>query len=236
MIGIIRMLIADNLRKSYGKIEYLKGVSLNVQEGSCLAIVGENGAGKTTLLKILATASKPDSGSLVINGADAIAHPKSARKILGFVPQGIALMSELSVRDNLYYWMKKNESQTYDRVIDLIDLKDAEKKRVNKLSGGMARRLNIGASLVLNPKLLIMDEPLAGVDVANRRKLAQSFLRMKQAGITLIFTSHYLEELHILADSLLALKDGKCTYYGGLDFERDPNTGSLSSAISYYTS
>ncbi len=230
------MLAAENLRKSYGKIEYLKGVSLNVPQGSCLAIVGENGAGKTTLLKILATASKPSSGSLTIGGVDAIAHPKSARKILGYVPQGIALMSELSVRDNLYYWMKTKDKQTYERVIDLIDLKDAEKKKVKKLSGGMKRRFNIGASLVLSPKLLIMDEPLAGVDVSNRRKLAQSFLRMKQEGITLIFTSHYLEELHVLADRLLALREGACTYYGGLEFDGDQNVGSLSSAINYYTS
>lgn len=230
------MLVADKLRKSYGKIEYLKGVSLNVAQGSCLAIVGENGAGKTTLLNILATASKPSSGSLTIDGVDAIAHPKSARKILGFVPQGIALMSELSVADNLYYWMSTKDKQTYDRVIDLIDLKCVEKKKVKKLSGGMKRRLNIGASLVLHPKLLIMDEPLAGVDISNRRKLAQSFLRMKQEGITLIFTSHYLEELHVLADNLLALREGACTYYGGLDFDGDQNAGSLSSAISYYTS
>lgn len=230
------MLVAKGLRKSYGKIEYLKGVSLNVPQGSCLAIVGENGAGKTTLLKILATASKPSSGSLTVGGVNAIAHPKSARKILGYVPQGIALMNELSVKDNLYYWMKTKDQQVYDRVINLIDLRGAEKKKVKKLSGGMKRRLNIGASLVLSPKLLIMDEPLAGVDVANRRKLAQSFLRMKQDGITLIFTSHYLEELHVLADHLLALRDGECTYYGDLDSAKESHTGSLSSAISYYTS
>ncbi|MBT3319335.1 MAG: ABC transporter ATP-binding protein [Clostridia bacterium] len=230
------MLVAQGLRKSYGKIEYLKGVSLDVPQGSCLAIVGENGAGKTTLLKILATASKPDSGSLFVGGVDAIAHPKSARKILGYVPQGIALMQELTVKDNLYYWMKTKDKKVYERVLDLIDLKGAEKKKVKKLSGGMKRRLNIGASLVLSPRLLIMDEPLAGVDVANRRKLAQSFSRMKQEGITLIFTSHYLEELHVLADCLLALRDGQCSYYGDLNFAEDAHAGSLSSAISYYTS
>ena len=230
------MLVADNIRKSYGKIEYLKGIDLSVAQGSCLAIVGENGAGKTTLLKILATASKPNSGSLHIGGVDAIAHPKSARKILGFVPQGIALINELSVKDNLYYWMKTKDQQIYDRVIDLIDLRDVQKRKVKKLSGGMKRRLNIGTSLVLEPTLLIMDEPLAGIDVTNRRKLAQSFLRMKRGGITLIFTSHYLEELCELADNLLALRDGKCTYNGNLDFAGDKNADSLSSAISYYTS
>lgn len=230
------MLDANNLKKSYGKIEYLKGVSLSVPKGGCLAIVGENGAGKTTLLKILATASRPDSGSLTIDSSDAIANPKYARKLIGFVPQGIALMQELSVKDNLYYWMKTKDEHIYNNVIDIIDLKNVQKKKVKKLSGGMKRRLNIGACLVLSPKLLIMDEPLVGIDVANRRKLVASFSRLKQNGTTLIFTSHYIEDLHTLADDLLTLRDGQCTYYGSLDFTSNENASSLSSAISYYTS
>ena len=230
------MLVAENLHKSYSKQEYLKGVSLSVQKGSCLAVVGENGAGKTTLLKILATAMRPDSGSLFINGADALKNPGLARKLIGYVPQGIALMPELSVKDNLYYWMKTKDEKIYNEVLELIDLKHAEKKKVRKLSGGMQRRLNIGASLVLGPQLLIMDEPLAGVDIANRNKLLDSFINMKQSGMTIIFTSHYHEGLVSLADNMLALRDGKCTYYGGLDFSADENAGGLLSAISYYTS
>ena len=221
------MLQAHNLRKSYGKTEYLKGVSLSVEEGSCLAVVGENGAGKTTLLKIIATASRPDSGSLTIKGTDAIRFPGHVRKVIGYVPQGIALMPELSVKDNLYYWMDKKDEGIYNDVLRLIDLAHVQKKKVKKLSGGMQRRLNIGASLVLRPQLLIMDEPLAGVDVENRAKLLESFLKMKQSGITIIFTSHYLDGLGSLADNLLALRDGECTYYGGLDFSGNENADSL---------
>ncbi len=230
------MLTAQNLRKSYGKIEYLKGVSLGVDEGSCLAVVGENGAGKTTLLKIIATASRPDSGSLSIAGIDALKYPGHVRKYIGYVPQGIALMPELCVKDNLYYWMDKKDESIYNEVIELIDLAHVQKKKVKKLSGGMQRRLNIGASLVLRPKLLIMDEPLAGVDVENRAKMLESFKRMKQSGITIIFTSHYLDGLGSLADNMLALRDGECTYYGSLDFSGNENADSLPMAIRYYTS
>jgi ABC-2 type transport system ATP-binding protein len=228
------VVIADKLTKSYGKTQYLKGVSLHVNKGSALAVAGENGAGKTTLLKILATASAPDSGTLVIGGIDALGEPARARELIGYVPQGIALMQELSVRDNLRYWMKKQDEAVYEWALNLIDLKDVERRRVSRLSGGMQRRLNIGASLVLRPSLLILDEPLAGVDIANRRRIIEALGAMKRAGVTIIFTSHYLEEMQLLADELIALRDGAVTYYGGMEFS-DGRIQSLSDAIRHYT-
>lgn len=230
------MIVASGLKKSYGKTTYLNGVDLNVAQGSALAVVGENGAGKTTLLKILATASKPDAGTMMIGGIDAIGSPGSAREIIGYVPQGIALMQELTVRDNLKYWMKTHDEGIYQQTLDMISLKDVERKKVKTLSGGMKRRLNIGASLVLTPRLLILDEPLAGVDIANRRKIISALLHMKQKGMTIVFTSHYIEEMHMLADSLIALKDGRCAYYGSADFTGSDQFQSLSEAIRYYTS
>lgn len=229
------MVIAKNLCKSYGKVPYLKDVSLHVKKGCALAVAGENGAGKTTLLKILSTASEPDGGTLLIDGIDALANPAGARERIGYVPQGIALMQELSVKDNLYYWMKFKDKRVYERTLDIIGLKDAETKKVSKLSGGMQRRLNIGASLVLCPALLILDEPLAGVDIANRRRIIQSLCALKKSGMTIIFTSHYIEEMHMLADELIALKDGVPTYYGGIDFSGGGDIRSLADAISHYT-
>lgn len=228
------MVFADNLVKSYGKAQYLTGVSLRVRRASALAVVGENGAGKTTLLKILATASHPDSGSLVIGGIDALRDPARARELIGYVPQGIALMQELSVRDNLRYWMKTQDDALYSWALNLIDLKEVEKRRVSRLSGGMQRRLNIGASLVLRPSLLILDEPLAGVDIANRRRIIDALISLKRSGMTIIFTSHYLEEMQLLADELIALRGGAVTYYGGMEFS-DGQIGSLSDAIRHYT-
>lgn len=227
------MVIADGLTKSYGRTAYLSGVSLNVKKGSALAVAGENGAGKTTLLKILATASRPDSGTLLIDGIDACAFPARARERLGFVPQGIALMQELTVKDNLYYWMKTKDESVYRRTLGITGLEGMERKKVSKLSGGMKRRLNIAASLVLCPSLLILDEPLAGVDIASRRKIIENLCDLKAQGVTIIFTSHYIEEMSMLADELIALRAGRATYYGGMDFLGGIN--SLSEAIRYYT-
>ncbi len=229
------MVTADNLSKSYGKTAYLCGISLDVKKGSALAVAGENGAGKTTLLKLLATASRPDSGSLFIGGIDAIKEPARARESIGFVPQGIALMQELSVKDNLYYWMKTKDESVYRNTLEIIGLEGAEKKKVSKLSGGMKRRLNIGASLVLRPSLLILDEPLAGVDIANRRRLIKSLCELKAQGVTIIFTSHYIEEMNMLADELIALRGGRATYYGSIDFSGRADVKSLSEAIAFYT-
>lgn len=229
------MIVACGIKKSFGKTTYLSQINLNVTKGNALAIVGENGAGKTTLLKILATVSRPDSGTLMIDGIDAISNTSTIRETIGYVPQGIALMEELSVKDNLTYWMKSYNKQVYDETLKIIGLEDVEHKRVRTLSGGMKRRLNIGASLILKPKVLILDEPLAGVDIANRRKIINSLNLLKKKGTTIIFTSHYIEEMYMLADKMIALRDGKCTYYGTIDWTNTEKFGSLSDAILYYT-
>ena len=211
------MLSAGSLYKSYGKTICLKGISLDVKKGSALAVAGENGAGKTTLLRILATAIRPDSGTLLIDGIDAIKSPAAAREKIGYVPQGIALMEELSVRDNLQYWMKQKDAARYEKTLDIIGLKEAERKKAGRLSGGMQRRLNIGASLVLSPSLLILDEPLAGVDGANRRRIIDTLLDMKRRGTAIVFTSHDTEEIRMLADDFLTLRDGQITGRGAVD-------------------
>ena len=198
-----------------------------------LAVVGENGAGKTTLLKILATASKPDAGELVIGGVDALKNPAAARALIGYVPQGIALMQELTVRDNLRYWMKPGDEAVYRWTLDVIGLAGVERKKVSRLSGGMQRRLNIGASLVTRPRVLILDEPLAGVDAENRTRIMAVLQQLKEAGAAIIFTSHYTDELALLADSMLALKKGIVTFDGGVDFPQE--SGGLPGAIRRYT-
>ncbi len=227
------MIDAKGLKKAYEKKVYLNSVSFTLRRGRALAVAGENGAGKTTLLKILATAAMPDEGSLFINGIDALGETARAREIIGYVPQSIALMQELSVKDNLYYWMKRKDEVICKAVIDLIGLKDVQKKRVSKLSGGMQRRLNLGAALVLRAPLLILDEPLAGVDAPNRRRIIAGLNDIKKNGVAIVFVSHDLEEIQMLADELLVLRDGAVSYHGGLDFAE--SIGSLAEAICRFT-
>lgn len=233
--GLLKLLTAKNISKSYGKVTYLQGINIEVKKGRALAVAGENGAGKTTLLKILATASAPDSGSLIIDGIDAIKFPAAAREKIGYVPQGAALMQELSVKDNLYYWMKAKDEAVYKKTLNIIGLEGMERKKVAKLSGGMKARLNIGASLVLCPSLLILDEPLAGIDIANRRRIISYLSELKKSGVTIIFTSHYIDEMNILADELIALRNGTPAYYGSIDFSNNSEVKTLAEAIKFYT-
>jgi len=227
------LVTATELCRDFGRNRFLNNVSLNVDAGQALAVVGENGAGKTTLLKILATAVRPDAGALVIGDVDALKSPAEARRLIGYVPQGIALMQELSVRDNLRYWMKAGDEAAYRWALNVIGLEDAEKRKVSRLSGGMQRRLNIGASLVTRPRVLILDEPLAGVDAENRTRIMNVLKQLKEDGAAIIFTSHYTDELQLLADNMLALKMGMTTYCGSINFT--PEEGGLAGAIRRYT-
>lgn len=226
------MIAAKGLQKTYGKKTYLYDVSFRLQRGRALAVAGENGAGKTTLLKILATAALPDKGSLFIGGVNAIDDVAAVRALIGYVPQSIALMQELSVKDNLYYWMKTKDKQIYNAVVELIGLKSVTKKRVSKLSGGMQRRLNLGAALVLRAPLLILDEPLAGVDSQNRRNIIAGLNDIKNNGISIVFVSHDLEEIKMLADELMVLRNGSISFHGNLNSEQ--TIGNLAETINKY--
>jgi ABC-2 type transport system ATP-binding protein len=231
--GKMALLTAEGLCKDFGNTRFINGVSLRMPPGRALAVAGENGAGKTTLLKMLATAARPDAGELIIGGVDALKNPAAARGFVGYVPQGIALMQELTVRDNLRYWMKTGDEGAYRWTLDVIGLAGLERKKVSRLSGGMQRRLNIGASLVTRPRLLILDEPLAGVDAQMRAGIMAALQQLKSSGVAIVMTSHHTDELQRLADDLLALKGGVVTYYGGINFL--PGDGGLAGAIRRYT-
>ena len=211
------MVVAGNLFKSYGKTLYLKDISINLKRGSALAVAGENGAGKTTLLKVLATASEPDSGTLFIDGIDALANPAAARERIGYVPQGIALMQELTVRDNLYYWMKTKDEALYKWALDAVGLEGMEKKKVSKLSGGMKRRLNIGAALLHKPELIIMDEPTVGIDPQSRNHILNTVKELSRGGATIIYTSHYMEEVEMLCSRVFIMDEGRVIAAGTTD-------------------
>ena len=227
------MIKASGLRKAYDKKSFLSGISFELAKGQALALAGGNGAGKTTLLSLLATAMEPDSGSLFIGGIDALRDKAAARELIGYVPQSLALMPELSVRDNLLYWMKNKDTKACQQVLEFIGLSEVQRKRTSKLSGGMQRRLNLGAALVLRAPVLILDEPLAGVDAQNRRRIIEGLKVLKQSGTSIVIASHDLEEINALADQLLVLSEGQSAYYGVPD--KPKGIGALAETIRRYS-
>ena len=168
------MIDVSNLKKSFGTIEALKGISFNIPQGECYGLLGPNGAGKTTTISILSTIIKPDEGEVNIAGYDLKKNPLDCKKNIGVVTQEIALYNELSANDNLLFWggMYKVPLQELqnrlDETLDLLGLTDRKTDKVKTYSGGMKRRVNIASALLHRPKILFMDEPTAGIDPQSR--------------------------------------------------------------------
>jgi ABC-2 type transport system ATP-binding protein len=186
----------------------LNHVSLDVPEGHILAIAGANGAGKTTLLKLLALILKPDCGRVLIRGEDASAAPGRFRRMIGYVPQANAFFHELTVKENLEYW--KNREGGLDAA-GRLGLTGVLGQRASSLSGGMQRRLNLALGLAGGPRVLIMDEPLTGVDVRTRVSILGWMTDLKGAGMTVIYSTHHADEIEGTADNLLVLREGTVT-------------------------
>lgn len=198
MTGIVRQ---------YRKKQVLRDLSFQVDCGSWIAIVGENGSGKTTLLKILAGASKPDSGTIRFFGNDAGKGTKAFRKYCGYVPQENPLLEELSVLDNLKFWCM-GKKQNLDRVVEQFHLKELLHTPVEKLSGGMKRRLSIACALLELPPVLLLDEPTTALDIFYRESILDWLSEYQKGNGTVIMTSHEEEEI-IRADRCLLMKEGR---------------------------
>jgi ABC-2 type transport system ATP-binding protein len=211
------MIEAVGLSKSYGKQKVLNNVSFTLGEGRVLGILGPNGAGKTTLIKILALLASPDSGSLAIDGQDVRGAHGRLRPLIGYVPQDVALFEDLSVRDNLLCWTGqkgRRAREQADRLISQLNLSTFAKKKISALSGGMKRRVNLAVALLDAPKVLILDEPLVGVDIEQRQQITQTLKTLAQNGITQIIASHHVDEMMALADDFLVMKDGEVIFTG----------------------
>ena len=204
----------NDLRKSYGKVEVLKGIDLQVERGSLLALLGPNGAGKTTTVRILATLLKFNSGSAHIFGHDVIKEAQAVRSRVSLTGQFASLDDELTGLENLvlvarllgYSW-----SGARTRAADLIQafgLADAGRRQVKHYSGGMRRRLDIAASIVVAPDLLFLDEPTTGLDPRSRRYIWDVIRTLRAAGTTVLLTTQYLEEADELADRIVIIDHG----------------------------
>ena len=209
-----------NLSKSYSDIDALKNLSMDIDSGILFGILGPNGAGKSTLIKILATLVEPDSGEVFINNINLIKNPRKIRELIGYVAQDIALDKILTGRELLdfqsdLYHMKKQEK--YERIktlINQLEMNDWIDRKCGTYSGGMKRRIDLAAGLLHLPKVLILDEPTVGLDIESRNIIWQLLKDLKNDGMTIILSSHYLDEIDKLADSLVIIDDGKVIAQG----------------------
>jgi ABC-2 type transport system ATP-binding protein len=201
------------VRKSYGALRALDGVSLAVAAGEFFGLLGPNGAGKTTLISVIAGLARADAGRVAVMGADVVADYRRARRMLGVVPQELVFDPFFTVRETLriqsgYFGIRGNDAWI-DEVMHHLDLTAKADTNMRALSGGMKRRVLVAQALVHKPPVIVLDEPTAGVDVELRQGLWQFVRRLNQEGHTVVLTTHYLEEAELYCSRIAMLKAGR---------------------------
>jgi ABC-2 type transport system ATP-binding protein len=215
MAMAVPILEVANLRKNYGATAALNGVSFQVAEGEIFGLLGPNGAGKTTLLSIVSCLLEASGGEARICGRKVTLDNTELRRQIGIVPQELALYDELSGRENLVFFGRlyglsgTDLDQRVRQVLVAVGLEDQAERRVATFSGGMKRRLNLGAAMVHQPRLLLMDEPTTGVDPQSRNHIFEEIRRLNRASTTVVYTSHYMEEVQALCPRVGILDHGR---------------------------
>ena len=205
----------ERLGKRYGNFLAVKELSFKVFKGEIFGLLGPNGAGKSTLINMLTCILRPSSGNAVIYGFDLIKEPNKIKRIIGLVPQDIALYQSLSAVDNLsffgsLYGLKGKKLKNYiEEAIAIAGLQKWAKRPVRTYSGGMKRRLNIAIALIHKPEVIFMDEPTVGVDPQSRNHIFEAIENLKKEGLTIIYTTHYMEEAQNLCDRVGIMDEGK---------------------------
>ena len=221
----MKSIIAENLVKTYrnGQVRALDGLSLDVEEGTVLGVLGPNGSGKTTTVRVLATLLKPDSGHAVVGGVDVLKNPKAVREIIGLSGQYAAVDETLTGWDNLvmfgrlYHLSSQAANARATELLEQFSLTDAAKRPIKTFSGGMRRRLDLAASLIIRPKVLFLDEPTTGLDPRGRMEMWKVIEGLVDDGVTLLLTTQYLEEADQLADQIAVIDRGKVIARGTSD-------------------
>jgi lipooligosaccharide transport system ATP-binding protein len=225
------MVRARGLRKSFGDFEAVRGIDVEVRPGEAFGFLGPNGAGKSSTMRMIAAVSPPSGGELSILGMDPAADGPAIRARLGVCPQDDTLDTELNVRDNLivygrYFGIPKAEVRARaDELLRFVSLTEKARAKVEDLSGGMKRRLTIARSLINNPDLLLLDEPTTGLDPQARHVLWDQLFRLKREGVTLVLTTHYMDEAEQLCDRLVVMDGGLIVAEGSpLELIREHST------------
>ena len=220
------MVETRNLRKTYRRadgtsLEAVKGVDLEIRQGEIFSLLGPNGAGKTTTISMISGLVAPTEGDATIGGYSITRQPIAAKRLMGFVPQEIALYPELSARQNLFFFGRmyglggKALSQRVDELLEFIDLADRQNDRIDTFSGGMKRRVNIAAGLLHNPRLIYMDEPTVGIDPQSRRRILDTVKLLRdEHGMTVLYTTHLMEEAQELSDRVAIMDHGEIIAMG----------------------
>ena len=214
------ILEVHNLVKKYGDFTAVKGISFDIQEGEIFSLLGPNGAGKTTTISVLSTLYEPTSGDVTVGGHSVTKDPMAVRELIGMVPQDLALYDDLTATENLAFWGQmyglggKALKARIAEVLDQIGLSERANQRVKTYSGGMKRRVNIGVGLLHRPRLLFMDEPTVGIDPQSRRAILDSVKDLNRQGMTVLYTTHYMEEAAELSNRVGIIDHGELIALG----------------------
>jgi lipooligosaccharide transport system ATP-binding protein len=216
----VSAIVARDLRKSYGDFEAVKGIAFEVAESGCFGFLGPNGAGKTTTMRMIACSLPPSAGTLDVLGMDVRARPRDIKARMGIVPQEDNLDEDVRVIDNLliyarYFGIAPRAARP--RALELLDfmaLGDKARRDIMELSGGMKRRLMIARALINEPEILILDEPTTGLDPQARHLVWEKLRSLKRSGVTLVLTTHYMEEASQLCDRLVIMHEGSILVEG----------------------
>jgi len=221
----VKSVIAENLVKTYrkGEVIALNDLSLDVEEGTVLGVLGPNGAGKTTTVRILATLLKPDSGHATVAGIDVLKNPDKVRELIGLSGQYAAVDETLTGWDNLvmfgrlYHLGRQPSIDRANELLERFELTEAARRPIKTYSGGMRRRLDLAASLIVKPKILFLDEPTTGLDPRGRQDMWLTIQELVKGGVTLLLTTQYLEEADQLADEIAVIDHGTVIARGTSD-------------------
>lgn len=217
------MLELLHVTKKFGEFTAVDDLSLTIKKGLVVGFLGPNGAGKSTTISMISSLYRPTHGKILYNGEDLVKNPKIIQPTLGYVPQEIALYTSLTGEENLKYFgalygLKGNELKTrMKEVSDIIGIGERMKDKVEKYSGGMQRRLNIGVALLHNPEFIIMDEPTVGIDPQSRNHILETVKKLNEKGITVLYTSHYMEEVAAICNYVFIMDKGKLIASGTQD-------------------
>jgi ABC-2 type transport system ATP-binding protein len=212
-----------DLTKAFRDVVAVGGISFEVRRGEVFSLLGPNGAGKSTVISIISGLLRPDSGDASVMGHSILGDSMAARRSLGVVPQDIALYNDMSARENLVFWGRmyglsgSDLGRRVDEILSAVGLVDRQKGRVGAFSGGMKRRVNIAAALLHTPQVVIMDEPTVGIDPQSRRHILDYVKELNRQGMSVLYTTHYMEEAEELSDRIAIMDKGKVIACGSRD-------------------